>query len=186
MDAGLCSPVRSVLCMLIAGGHWHDQVRQLVEAAGGTLLAWHPAIGTALVASQNTGFPPDAVAKVPCCTILHPSHLCVALLRQQCTCGMLGEQQLSPSQSALGCLFFPFVPTGQPAAERGSDGGRWRGTAGAAAAQRARERARRRAARGAGHGRPGHSSDDVGRLADGAAVVRLGVRVLEFTGSQHG
>lgn len=42
-------------------------VRQVVEAAGGTLLAWHPAIGTALAASENTGFSPDAVAQVgPC------------------------------------------------------------------------------------------------------------------------
>lgn len=46
------------------GGVTEEEVRRVVEAAGGQLLAWHPAIGTALAASQNTGFSPNAVAQV--------------------------------------------------------------------------------------------------------------------------
>ena len=61
-----------------------------MESAGGTLLAWHPAIGTALAASQNTGFPPDAVAKVHCLDHPRLSHSSLALLPLLCICHVPG------------------------------------------------------------------------------------------------
>ena len=74
------------------------QVRQLVESAGGTLLAWHPAIGTAVAASQNTGFSPKAVAKVRRQTVsVRLSHSSLALYLHLCTHYLLPKRQLSMS-----------------------------------------------------------------------------------------
>ena len=40
------------------------EVAAAVAAAGGRLLAWHASIGTALAASEDTAFSPNAVAQV--------------------------------------------------------------------------------------------------------------------------
>lgn len=155
------------------------KVRQLVEAAGGTLLAWHPAIRTALAASQNTGFPPDAVAKVS--SRIQSSHQPSGprpLLLQLCTYHLLFKHQIHALPRHQTRWWLCSLPTGQPAAECGADGRHRHFTTSAVARERAPQSICQQPARGAGPHQPALRCYDVGRLAVRAAVVGAGSKRL--------